>query len=251
MTNDWQETLEWYDKHQTTSQIGFNPDGMCLKVCRTARGLGSLHASAVEAQNATPLAHRVHKVRDLRKGMVLYFDTVGDSNPFGHIVTMIGRVPGFDWDDLNDVLVETNSVKSGELVVVRASYFEQFWGDKFQFGATWLNGEPIDTFTNRTKIQRFRRSGPAYNVKLLDRAVTEDRRNDLKKPIAEIEDIVNDLAKDNRRKRIVTFREEFDKKRVINIGILKTVIKEDNDPDRSVHRAIVRLHRLIKALPER
>lgn len=146
----WKAVLEWYRSHQTASQIGFDPDGMCLKICRTAHGLNSVFPSAKAAQDATPAAHRVHKVRDLRRGMVLYYDDPRDSNRFGHIVTMIGRVKGFNPDSLHDVLVETNSVKANEVVVVRGDYFPQHWGDPFVFGATWLNGSEID-YLGRTK----------------------------------------------------------------------------------------------------
>lgn len=146
----YKQVMEWYRNHQTASQIGFDPDGMCLKVCRTAAGKPPVYPSAVVAQNATPPQHRVHKVRDLRRGMVLYYDHPSDSNRFGHIVTMIGRVKGANPDSLHDVLVETNSVKANELVVVRGDYFVQHWGDPFVFGATWLNGSELD-YAGRTK----------------------------------------------------------------------------------------------------
>lgn len=141
---DFKETLEWYRNHQTTRQIGFNPNGMCLKVCRVARGIDAKYPTAKANQDATPQRHRVHRVRDLRRGMVLSYDDPHDSNKAGHIVTMIGRVKGFNPDSLRDVLVETNSVKSGELVVVRGDYFPRFWRDPFVFGATWLNGVELD-----------------------------------------------------------------------------------------------------------
>jgi hypothetical protein len=140
----WRDVLEWYRSHQTGSQIGFDPDGMCLKICRVSAGLPSLYPSAKEAQDATPEKHRVRRVRDLRRGMKLFYDDPNDSNRFGHIVTMIGRVKGADLDSLHDVLCETNSVKANEVVVVRGDYFPRHWGDPFVFGATWLNGQEID-----------------------------------------------------------------------------------------------------------
>lgn len=141
---NFKETLAWYRENDTASEIGFNPNGMCLKVCRTARGIGPMYPDAKTAQDATPQSHRVSRIRDLRRGMVLYYDNPRDSNRFGHIVTMIGRVRGFNPDSLADVLVRTNSVVSGKLVVVRGDYFPRFWGDPFQFGATWLNGQVLD-----------------------------------------------------------------------------------------------------------
>lgn len=146
----FRQVLEWYRNHQTASQLGFSPNGMCLKICRTAHGKAAVFPSAIAAQNATPAAHRVHKVRDLRRGMVIYYDESGDSNRFGHVVTMIGRVKGANLDSLHDILVETNDVKTNEVVVVRGDYFPQHWGDPFVFGATWLNGSEID-FAGRTQ----------------------------------------------------------------------------------------------------
>lgn len=140
------QTIDWYRKHDNTSTIGFNPDGMCLKVCRVARGIPSRYLTAKISQDATPREYRVYNVEDLRAGMVLYYDDPNDSNRAGHIVTMIGRVPNANPKSLHDILVETNSVQSGRITTVRGDYFPTYWGDKFQFGATWLNGYEIDHF---------------------------------------------------------------------------------------------------------
>lgn len=148
---DFKQTLEWYQSHQTTQQIGFNPDGMCLKVCRTARGIGSMFPTAKAAQDATPWNHRVSRVADLRAGMILYFDDPKDSNTAGHIVTMVGRVKDADPNSLSDVLVWTNSVQSGRLTIVRGDYFTKNWGDPFQFGSTWLNGQVLDHWEPKPK----------------------------------------------------------------------------------------------------
>lgn len=132
------KALEWYAGHQTTAQIGFNPNGMCLKVCRTARNIGSMYPSALAAQLATPKSKRVTELNKIQRGMVMYFDDPKDSNPYGHIVTVQSRATTVR--NLDDIVVWTNSVKSGALVKVKASYFPVHWGDAFQFAATWLNG---------------------------------------------------------------------------------------------------------------
>lgn len=137
------QTLDWYQGHQTSSQIGFNPNGMCLKICRTARGIGSMYPSAIAAQVATPEKHRIRKISDIKRGHVMFFDDPRDSNPYGHIVTVTGRVNGADQNALEDLIVWTNSVSSGRLVVVRANYFAQHWGDPFVFAADWLNGQVL------------------------------------------------------------------------------------------------------------
>lgn len=137
------EVIQWYKGHETQAQLGYNPNGMCLKICREARGLPAVYPSALAAQIATPAAHRVHKVADIRRGMVVFYDDPRDSNPYGHIVTVVGRAKGEDPSTLRSLLVRTNSVKSGQVVVVRGDYFPRYWGDAFQFGATWLNGQAL------------------------------------------------------------------------------------------------------------
>lgn len=240
MVNTWQEDLQWYRTHQTTSQIGFNPDGMCLKVCRTSRGVGPKYLTAKQCQDAVPAEHRFTRVRDLRKGMKLFFDRVGDSNTAGHIVTMIGRVKGFDWDDLNDVLVETNSVKSGELVVVRATYFIEHWGDPFVFGSDWINGVEIDYAgkerqerrENRPekdtapRVENFRQSGNEWNVNILDRAVSLGGRRDIKPKIAEIEAAVKALPDDEDDSRVKQFKDRFKEDRVLEMKLLNDAVAE-------------------------
>lgn len=138
---DVAETLEWYKAHADSPP--FDPDGMCLKVCRTARNIGAKYASAKEAQDATPTENRIYQIADIRKGMIAYFDTEGDSNPFGHIVTVAGRDKSEDPATLHSLIVWTNSVLSNKLVAVRGDYFTKHWGDKFQFAATWLNGQEL------------------------------------------------------------------------------------------------------------
>lgn len=144
MVNDVHEMVDWYRAHETTAELGYNPDGMCLKIAHDASDVPALYPSAFAAQHATPAKYQVTKVADLRRGMKLFFDDPTDDNPFGHVTSMVGRVKGSDPNDLNGVLVRTNSVKSGQVVVVRATYFKTHWGDDFQFGATWLNGVVLD-----------------------------------------------------------------------------------------------------------
>lgn len=235
MVNTWQEDLAWYRNNQTTGQIGFNPDGMCLKVCRTSRGIAARFLTAKQAQDATPKEHRFTRVRDLRKGMKLFFDDPHDSNTAGHIVTMIGRVKGFDWDDMNDILVETNSVKSGELVVVRASYFKQHWGDSFQFGTDFLNGvefdylgkhkpEPKPERDDSPRAENFRDSAPEWNVNILDRGIKNGRR-DWVRPVRQIEEAVKALP-DEEKGRVKQFKARFNQDRVLEMNLLNEAVKD-------------------------
>jgi hypothetical protein len=243
MTNTWQEDLEWYDTHQTTDQIGFNPDGMCLKVCRTSRAVGPKYMTAKECQDAVPKELRVYRVRDWRKGMKLFVDDPNDSNTAGHIVTIVGRVKGFDWDDPNDVIVETNSVVSGQLVRVRATYFTQNWGDKIQFAAPWINGVELDypgwkhdgrgedvaekpKPDTAPRVQNFRESGNKWNVNILDRAVEIGGRRDIKPKIEAMERAVENLPDDLKDSRVDEFKKTFEEDRVLNMMLLNTYLED-------------------------
>jgi len=266
MVDTWQEDLHWYETHQTAAQIGFDPDGMCLKICRTSRGIPSRFGTAKEAQDATPQEFRVHKVANLRRGMKLFFDDPNDSNTAGHIVTMVGRVRGGDHDSLDDVLVETNSVLENQLVVVRASYFKLHWGDGFQFGTFWLNGVEFDypgwKHDNRgtdveppkpkadhaPRIENFRNSGNEWDVKILDRAVRDGGRRDVKPKIKAIEEAVSGLPDDLKDTRVTKFKERFEKDRVLQMSLLneavqdgrKTRVKEQRDLLRAAIKSVLR-----------
>ena len=256
---NWQETLEWYRTHQTGAQIGFDPDGMCLKVCRTARAIGSKYLTAKQAQDATPAAHRVPHIADLRRGMVLFFDTVGDSNPYGHIVTMIGRVKGGDHSELSNILVETNSVVANEVVVVHGDYFAQHWGDQFQFGATMLNGVELDVPSRKPKpppapkkkpgterLANFKESRPDYNVNILDRVVEQGRR-DVKRHVERLEHSVSMLPDDLKDKKVKQFKDGFANKRILRMKLLDEYIKDGGKSARvKVERA--RLNSIIKKI---
>ncbi len=260
---DWKGDLEWYRTHQTTAQIGFNPDGMCLAVCRTSRDIGPRYASAKSAQDNTPKEFRVYRIRDLRKGMKIFVDDPNDSNKFGHIVTMAGRVDGFQWDDPNDILVWTNSVVSGRLVLVRLTYFKEHWGDSFQFGAFWLNGVEFDypgwkhdgkgkevdpiVADHAPRIDNFRDSGPKWDVKILDRAVKAGRV-DLKPKIHAIEQAVRGLPEDRKDTRVNQFEDRFDKDRVLDMKLLDdavtdgrmSLVKTQRDALRAAIKSVLR-----------
>lgn len=141
---DTPDTIKYYQTHETTSALGFNPDGMCQKVCRFARNIGPGFASAIAQQIATPAEYRVHDIAKITRGMVVYFDDPNDSNPFGHIAGVVGRRKDGNRGDLSNLLLRTNSVVSGRVVVVDGSYFGRNWGDQYQFAGEWINGVPLD-----------------------------------------------------------------------------------------------------------
>lgn len=228
---DFRGALEWYREHQTSSQIGFDPDGMCLKVCRTARDIPSRYLTAKKSQDATPKEFRFYNVADLRKGMVLYFDDPNDSNTAGHIVTMIGRVRGFDPDSLHDVLVETNSVKSNELVIVRADYFDEHWGDEFQFGSNFLNGQVLDYPIRKPKppvgqanLENFRESRPNWDVKILDRVSL--KLPEVAAKVHKIDKAVESLPDDDSDTRVREFKEHYGEHRELNMKLLNAAVHD-------------------------
>lgn len=117
---------------------------LCLSLTRQAAGTPAVAPSALAAAHMTPEAERVYKVRDLRRGMVAYFDDPGDSNPFAHVVTVAGWRNGTPTDDLDDLLVWSNdAARTGGVDLIRASFFpgtNPGWGDGFLFGAKSING---------------------------------------------------------------------------------------------------------------
>lgn len=149
MSNDTKTTIEWYKDNG--NEPPFNPDGLCLKVCRTARDIDAVYPSAVAAQEATPRDDRVYDISKITRGMVIYFDDPRDSNPYGHIVTVHGWVKGSPRKSLHDILVWSNSVVAGKLVMTRADFYPKFWGDMFQFAATSLNGVDLDLPDRKAK----------------------------------------------------------------------------------------------------
>ncbi len=248
-----QEMLEWYRTHQSASQIGFNPDGRCLQVVRTARDIAAMYPSAKALQDAVPREHRFYNVADLRQGMALFFDDPNDSNTFGHIVTQIGRVKGADRSSLDDILVETNSVVSGELVVVRASYFAQHWGDSFQFGTDWINGQVVDYFQPRppkpagpTRVDNFRETRPEWDVKILDRAI-QNGRSDLRPFVRDIEAAVNSLPEDKEDTKVREFVETFKRHRVLKTRLLDQAVADGRVGE--VRGARTTINMVLKRLP--
>lgn len=138
------QMIEFYQTHRTTATLGFNPDGRCQQIVRTARNIGPGAPSALAAALATPREERVYEVARMRTGQVLYFDDPGDSNPFGHVVTIIGEDAKRAAEDISRLLLETNSVHSGQLTLVRGDYFKPHWGDAVQWAGKSINGVLLD-----------------------------------------------------------------------------------------------------------
>lgn len=250
LSRTWKEALEWYREHESAGEIGFNPDGMCLKVCRVARRIPARYLTAKQAQDATPKEFRIEKVRDLRRGMVLYYDELNDSNRAGHIVTQIGRVKGSDKNKLSDILVVTNDVQSGRLTVVRGDYFEKHWGDKFQFGATILNGVELDfpspkpKSENPTRIENFHDSKPEFDLGILRRAA--QNRPEAARILSLIQAHAGALKGNN--DDIVKFRKRVFEDDVVDLRLLNKLVNDGRVGRTKRIRDEIR--RLIDSLPE-
>lgn len=244
--NTWREALEWYRDNQTASQIGFDPDGMCLKVVRTARNIGARYLSAKQAQDATPKEHRIHRLEDIRRGMIGFSDDPRDSNRFGHVYTFIGRKRGFDLDDADGILTETNSVKANELVIVPLSYYQRYWGDEFQFAATWLNGVELDVPSNKSRIDRFNDGGPVYNLNILAKAAPH--RPKAKEILRRIEDQIRRLPDNRNVNNVREFKDEWREDRKIDMRLLDEAVQ--NGRVGLVKKVRDEIRRLIAALPE-
>jgi hypothetical protein len=147
MTNTTAEALAFLKREKSNPSRSWL--GYCLMLQRMARDLPAVYPSALAAANATPVSERVAKVADLRQGMVAYSDDPHDSNPSGHIYFIAGWANGVTKSESNAdrLFVFTNDApKSGRVGVVPITYFRSYWGDSFQFGATWLNGYSFPDF---------------------------------------------------------------------------------------------------------
>lgn len=244
VTNTWRETLQWYKDNETKAEIGFDPDGMCLKICRTARQIGPRYLTARESMLATPPEHRVTRARDIRRGMVMYFADPRDGNNADHIVTPIGRVKGFDPDSFHDILTITNSVQADRLTIVRASYFEDHWGDPFTFAATWLNGVELDVPNHGTKLERFHDTAPEYNLRLLARA----DRPKAQRILDQIESQVRRLPNSPKLINVQNFKLKVKDDHILDLRILDDAVKAGRVGLVKTVRDEIR--RLIGALPE-
>jgi hypothetical protein len=181
------DTLAYYKAHRPGAlNWPFNPDGQCLKVCRWARDIGAMYPSALSAQINTPAKYRVYDLSKVKRGMVMYYDDPRDSNPYGHIVTCLGRDKG------GNILTWTNSVDSNDVCVVRAAYFPSRWGDKFQFAATWLNGRELDTgrpvgASTATTVQKRRFENLKHAIEDIKEAIELNKKQGNDRLVAALE----------------------------------------------------------------
>lgn len=243
----WEEALAWYRNHSTEAEIGFDVDRACLKICRTARNIPAKYLTARECMLATPEANRFYEVDELRRGMVVHYADPNDSNTADHIATVMGRVRGFDPDDLHDVLVKTNGVLTNQLVVVRGDYFVEHWGDPFKFGANWINGVEIDYPAPRgSKVERFNAGGPVYDLNLLAKA--GKNRPKPKAVLARIEEQVKMLPDNPKLVRVREFKDEWRAERTIDLSLLDAAVNSGNTG--VVKRVRDQIRRLIETLPD-
>lgn len=112
----------------------------CLSACRQAPGLPAVAPSAHAAAVMTPTAHRVTRVRDLRRSMVVYWANFQDDNPDDHVTTVAGWRTPEPTDDVDDLLTWTTDVPTGGISLVRGSYFPEHWDAPFWMGGISLNG---------------------------------------------------------------------------------------------------------------
>ncbi len=139
---------------------------LCLKLQREARGLPAVYPSALAAMEATPVGERVTNIKDLRRGMIAYSDDPDDSNPFAHIYYILGRSKD------KTILTWTNdALRTGGVDIVPLEFYLDRWGDKFCFGATWLNGYD---FSDPDKKPRAERGSLGQNY---DHAIEDVRKS--------------------------------------------------------------------------
>lgn len=145
---------------------------LCQSLARQAPGLPAVYPSALSAAMATPESRRVYDVADLRRGMVAFFDDPNDSNPHAHVATVAGWATGAR--TLDALATWTNDARrTGGVDLVRASFYPDQWGDKFLFGATWLNGYDLPRYDSDAPTPDPKRPTIGAN---LDHAIADLRR---------------------------------------------------------------------------
>jgi hypothetical protein len=168
---DTDETLSYLRSQHTSGSTAWR--ALCLKLQRVARGLPAAYPSALSAQHATPREHRVYDLGDVKQGMVAYFDDPDDSNPYGHITCVAGRTKD------GELLHWTNDAAGpGRVSLVRHSFFARYWGDQFQFAATWLNGYALDLPQKRKPPLEGKGGTLNKAIDLLDKAIAHHKQQD-------------------------------------------------------------------------
>lgn len=209
------EVKRWYATHRTKSAIGFDPDGMCQKICRTPRNIGPGAPSALASALSTPEQYRIRRISEIVVGDVMYFDDPRDSNPFGHIVTVMERDPKVDPDWLSSLLVDTNSVQADRLTRVRADYFKRVWGDSFQWGGRWLNGEPFYDLVDQDKAAEAAAKAKAEKAKKRTRIeALRDQIQALLQTDERLKGAMREFPKDTRYQNILQRDREVLRKRI-------------------------------------
>lgn len=202
------DTMAWYRKEAASERNAWQ--GLCLKLCRTARNIDAVYPTAVSAAAATPRVNRVYDLDSVGRGMVAYFDDPNDDNPYGHIVTVSGR------DDRGNLLTWTNDVKGpGYVSLVNANVFPKAWGDRFLFAATWLNGVELDMGIKPKPVKPLAGGGAAVldAIEQIEKGL--DRVNDAIKYHTRKENtrLVNALKRDREEMRVArrALKDTYDK----------------------------------------
>lgn len=192
--------IDWYrDNESFPDQMDFDPDGMCAKIVRTARGLDPVYPSALAMQEATPAEFRVTDISKIRRGMVGFYDDPRDDNPFGHVVTFVGRVKDSDPNALAGLLVRSNSVISNKIVVVRGDYFPMRWGDSFQFAAKSIGTTEFPDFVKKPKKPLTKAPAIKDAIESLEKAIAHHKERGNDRLVAALQRDVKSLKKTLRK----------------------------------------------------
>lgn len=150
---------------------------LCLALAHDAPGIPALAPSAHAAAVATPTEHRVTRVRDLRRGMLVYWANFHDDNPADHVTTMVGWRTPEPTDNVEDTLHWTNDmVRTGGVDLVRGSAFPDHWRAPFWMGATVVNGFYLPGYEPKAPTPPPAHQ-PAHIGEQLDIAISAVRRS--------------------------------------------------------------------------
>ncbi len=142
----------------------------CLSLQRQARSLPAVYPTALSASQAVPKNERVLNVKDLRRGMVAFSYDPRIPGTAGHIYFING------WEGKR-LLTTTNDAEGPGLVsVVDFNFYADRWGQRFQFGATNLNGYDFSDFNKPAEPMYQGSLGDQYRAMLEDLIKIEQRK---------------------------------------------------------------------------
>lgn len=100
-----------------------------------------------------------------------------------------------------------------------------------------------------TRLTNFHKGKPAYDLKILDKAI-ENGRTELKKPVRKIQDAIRKLPHEGGNTRVGRFLRAYNSDRIVRVGLLHRAVHEGNRHG-VVEHVLDEIRHQIKSLPKR